>query len=162
MSLNSKLASLVQAIGADIKALVTGKVSVVSGKGLSTNDYTTTEQTKLAAVKLPGYETQVTTATAAGAVPLNLSLGTVFELTLTGATTISLSNSPSTASGQSFTFVVRLIQNATTKHAVTWPSGITWLNTGGVVGDSPALGKIIEYVFSLTAGSTLVRKGASN
>jgi hypothetical protein len=33
-----------------IKTLLTGKVDVVAGKGLSTNDYTTAEQTKLAGI----------------------------------------------------------------------------------------------------------------
>ncbi len=50
MSLESRLSALVLAIAIDIKALTSGKVSVVTGKGLSTNDYTTAEKTKLAGI----------------------------------------------------------------------------------------------------------------
>lgn len=163
MSLNTKLVSLVQTIGADIKALFTGKVDVVSGKGLSANDYTTTEKTKLTALRMPGFETQITIATAAGSVNLDLSLGTIYQLTLTGNTTITLSNVPNPAPNQAFSFVVRLITGAT-KYSITWPSGFTWLNTtAGAAGETAAAGKMVEFVISTVDGvNAIARKGASN
>ena len=163
MSLLSRLTALAQAFGADYKALATGKVDVVAGKGLSANDYTTTEKTKLAAVKLPGYETQSTIAAATGSVNLNLSVATIFQLTLTGNTTITFSNVPAPAPNQAYKFTVRLISGAV-KYTITWPSGFTWLNIGsGSTGDTPAPTKMIEYVVSTVDGVTvIVRKGASN
>lgn len=162
MSMATKLLALAQALGADFKALSTGKVSTESGKGLSANDYTTLEKTKLAACRPPGYETQVTVATASGITTCNLALATIFELTITGNLSIALTNIPEPQPGQSFTFVIRLISTAT-KYTITWPTGLTWLNTNGIAGDTPPVGKIIEYVFSTTTSTTaLVRKGASN
>lgn len=161
MSMATRLVAFAQAVAADIKALTSGKVSVVAGKGLSTNDYTTEEKDKLASCVPPGYDRQVTIAAAAGLTNCNLSLGTIFALTLTGNVTISLSNIPALGPGQSYSFVIRLISGAT-KYTITWPSGLTWLNTNGGVGDTPAAGQIIEYVFSTSDGATaLVRKGAS-
>lgn len=163
MSMATRLVAFAQAVAADIKALSSGKVNAVSGKGLSTNDYTTLEQTKLAACRTPGFETQVTVSAASGITTCNLGIGaTIFELTLTGNMTVAFSNIPDPQPGQSFTFVVRLISGAT-KYTVAWPTGLTWLNTNGIPGDSPAANKIIEYVFSTTTATTAIaRKGASN
>lgn len=163
MSLLGKVTAVIQAVGADIKALYSGKVDVVSGKGLSANDYTTIEKTKLAALRMPGYETQVTIAAATGSVNLDLSLGTIYQLTLTGNTTITFSNVPVPAPNQAYSFVVRLITGAT-KYTITWPSGFTWLNTvSGAAGDTAAVGKMVEYVISTVDGvNAIARKGASN
>lgn len=48
MNLDARIIALAQAIGADIKALISGKVDKVAGKVLSANDYTTNEKTQLA------------------------------------------------------------------------------------------------------------------
>lgn len=155
-----------ESFAAEIKQLfaaLSTKVDIVAGKTLSTNDYTTVDKDKLAALRMPGYETQVTVAAATGITTCNLALGTIFELNMTGNVTIALSNIPVPMPGQSFTFTIRLIQHATTKFSLTWPAGLTFLNTGGLPGDSPAPSKIIEYVVSTTTGTTAyVRKGASN
>lgn len=167
MSLASNVLGFVQAVGADVKTLLTGlatKVDKVTGKGLSTNDYTTTEQTKVAAVNLPGYDNQVTIAASTGAQTLNLEAAQVFDLTLTGNTVLTLSNIPTPPAGKTFFFIIRLTSGAT-KYTITWPTGLTytWLGTGGVVGDTPAVGKVIEYVFSTVNGTTAIaRKGPSN
>lgn len=50
MNLSARLTALAQAIGADIKALMASKVDKVSGMGLSTNDYTNSEKSKLASI----------------------------------------------------------------------------------------------------------------
>lgn len=163
MSLASRMYDLAVAVATDFKDLTTGKVSVVAGKGLSANDYTTTEKTKLAAVKLPGFETQSTIAAATGSVNLDLSVATIFQLTLTGNTTITFSNVPAPAPNQAYQFTVRLISGAV-KYTITWPSGLTWLNIGSSsYGDTAAPTKMVEYVISTVDGVTAIaRKGASN
>lgn len=163
MSLLARVTSAFQAVGADIKALYSGKVSVVAGKALSTNDYTTVEKTKLAALRMPGFETQVTIAAATGSVNLDLSLGTIYALTLTGNTTITLSNVPAPSPNQAFQFTVRLISGSV-KYTITWPSGFTWLNIGSSsYGDTAAPNKMVEYVIStVDAVNAIARKGASN
>jgi hypothetical protein len=47
MNLDARITALAQAIGADIKALFSGKVDKVAGKVLSANDYTNNEKTQL-------------------------------------------------------------------------------------------------------------------
>lgn len=53
MSLQTRITALAQAIGADVKALLAGlagKVDKVAGKGLSAEDYSSAEKTKLAGI----------------------------------------------------------------------------------------------------------------
>ncbi|MEB2870304.1 hypothetical protein [Pseudomonas rhizosphaerae] len=50
MSLVARVTALAQTIAADIKSLTSGKVDKVNGKGLSANDYTTTEKNKLSGI----------------------------------------------------------------------------------------------------------------
>lgn len=153
MSLIDTITALAQAIGADIKSLTANKVSVVAGKGLSTNDYTTAEKTKLGTTRASGFDDLVTIAAATGTVTLNMSLATSFELTLTGNTTIAFSNMP-VPSGQVFSFVVRITQGATLR-TVTWPGSVTWLTVGAVKVADPAVNKMVEYVFSTKNGTVI-------
>jgi len=71
VSLDARIIALAQAIGADIKALVSGKVDQVAGKGLSANDYTSTEKTKLGGIATGAQVNAVTSVAArTGAVVL--------------------------------------------------------------------------------------------
>lgn len=99
-------------------------------------------------------------ATATGTVNLDLSAYTVFDLTLTGNTTLTFSNAP-TLSSESLTIVVRLTSGAT-GYSITWFSGITWLTSGGTAPTAPAANKITEFVITSQNGTTFLgRKGAS-
>lgn len=101
----------------------------------------------------------VTNAAATGTVTLNLSAADVFDLTLSGNTTLALSNAP-TLSGETFTIVVRVRQGATA-YSLAWFPGITWLATSTPA--TPAANKIAEYVLSTTNGTVwLGRRGAAN
>lgn len=101
----------------------------------------------------------VTNATATGAVTLDLSLGNIFDLTLTGNTTLSITNAP-TLSGETHSFTVRVRQGATA-YSLTWFSGITWLAAS--TPDTPAENKIAEFTFSTTNGTAFLGgKGRSN
>jgi hypothetical protein len=100
------------------------------------------------------------TSSASGAVTLDLSTKSIFELTLTGDTTVGLSGIPA-LSGETLYFVVRVTQGSTA-YLLNWFSTITWLTIGGTAPAAPAANKTIEYIFSsTTSGSFLGRKGAS-
>ena len=166
MSLLGKVTAVIQAVGADIKALYYGKVDVVPGKGLSANDYTTAEKTKLTAVLTPGFDRLVVIAAAAGTVTLDLSLSNNFELTLTGNTTIALSNIPTIPAGQMYWLSIRVISGGT-KYTLSWattPLVLTWLNlTTGAAGDSALAGKVVEFLLSTSNGTTgYARKASGN
>lgn len=97
----------------------------------------------------------------------NLACGTysVFNLTLTGATTLTISTMPTfTANTEAFTIVVKIVQGATAK-SLTWFSGITWLTSGGTAPTTPSANKTVEYIFTNidSVGTAWVgRVGASN
>jgi hypothetical protein len=81
MSLTTRVTALAQSVGADIKSLLSGlsgKVDKATGFGLSSNDYTTTEKTKLA--NLAGYGITVLTIPAGGAVDLSTTTTNVVSL----------------------------------------------------------------------------------
>lgn len=103
----------------------------------------------------------VTNAAATGTVTLDLSQADVFNLTLSGNTTLAISNAPA-LSGETFAIVVRVSQGATA-FALTWFSGITWLTSGGTAPAAPAANKSVEYVLSTMDGTNWIgRKGAAN
>lgn len=98
---------------------------------------------------------------ATGTVTLDLSLYSIFDLTLTGNTTLALSNFP-TLSGESLTFVIRLTCGAT-PYNISWFSGITWLTAGSTIPIAPAASKVAEFIITSQNGSTyLGRKGPYN
>lgn len=113
-------------------------------------------------LSIPKYIDKLSTATAAASHALNLALASVFDLTLSVNTTLTLSNLPS-LSGESLTLVIRIRQNAAPK-TITWFSGITWLTPGGLVPAVPAASQVVEYILSSTGtGTTWVgRVGASS
>lgn len=102
-----------------------------------------------------------TNAAATGAVALNLTDTYVHDLTLTGNTTLSLTNLPA-LSNQQCTFIVRVTQGAT-PYSITWFGGITWLTASGIAAAAPGANKTIEYVFTTKDGvAFLGRKGGAN
>lgn len=102
-----------------------------------------------------------TNAAATGTVTLDMSAADIFDLTLSGNTTLATSNLP-TLSGETFAILVRVSQGVTA-YALTWFGSITWLTTGGSAPAAPSASKTIEYVLTTTDGTNwLGRKGASN
>ena len=97
----------------------------------------------------------------AGATALDLSLSSVFSLTLTAAASISLTNIPTLSAAESLVILVRITQGATA-YGFTWPAGIVWLAAGGVAPSAPKAGKRIEYILTIEGGTVYGRKGASN
>ena len=97
-------------------------------------------------------------AAATGTVTLDVGSAQVFDITLTGNTTLAFSNIPVPA-GQSYSWLVRVTQTATVR-TLAWPT-VTWITPGGSVPDAPAANKVTEYIFSTQNGTLVLgRKGA--
>lgn len=96
---------------------------------------------------------------ATGSVTLNLSAASVFDLTLAGNVTLSVSGAPPLA-GETLSMVVRIRQGAT-QRTVSWWSGIAWIAAGGVPRPVEA-GKVGEYVLSYDGTEWLGRIGAQS
>lgn len=136
MSLETGVTALAQAVGADIKTI----------------------NTKVNKTRAAGYDDLVVNATATGTQTLDLLAATVFDLTLTGNSTIVFSNLP-TPTNQIFSWVVRITMGGTLR-TLTWPT-ITWYTTGGVAPTVPAVGKVVEYIFSTQNGTTVIGRVGS-
>lgn len=82
--------------------------------------------TPLGAIGLlgPYSETLYTDAAASGAETLDLAVANVFNLTLTGAVTLTFANPVPAGQAQSFVLILR--QDATGGRAVTWPASVDW------------------------------------
>lgn len=134
--------------------VIAGRYSVVSLKRTGLNAWTLRGSTK----SLP-FDDLVVNATATGTVTLNVGSAQVFDVTLTGNTTIAFSNIPVPVN-QSYSWLVRITQGATLR-TLAWPT-ITWIATGGTAPATPAAGKVTEYVFSTQNGVLVLgRKGAA-
>lgn len=106
-----------------------------------------------------GFDNLSVNAAATGTVTLNLANASVFDITLTGNTTIAFSNIP-VPTNQSFSWVLRVTCGAT-GYSITWPT-VTWLTTGGTAPPAPLAGKVVEYVFSTQNGTLVLgRKGSA-
>lgn len=98
--------------------------------------------------KLKDYsEALITNAAAAGAVTLDIANGNVFDITLSGAVTLTFSNPA--ASGQACSFTL-LVRQGTTAYAITWPSSVKW--PGDVIPDISAISKTSVLTFLTVNG----------
>lgn len=69
-------------------------------------------------------ESYSTVSSSAGALTVDLSLGNVFQLTLSeDVTSSSFTNPPS--SGTAYGFTLKVIQDSTAR-AITWPTSVDW------------------------------------
>lgn len=104
-------------------------------------------------------------AAATGTVNLACATQSVFNLTLTGATTLAISTMPTfTANSEILTIVVRIIQGGAAQ-TLNWFSGITWLTSGGTAPATPVANQTVEYILTNTDGTGAAwvgRRGASN
>ena len=91
------------------------------------------------------YSTGSTLATAT----LDLSTGSVFEVTPTANTQVSLSNPAASGTVSSSTL---LLSTSATAYTITWDSSIKW--SGGTAPDSPAASETDVYYFSTRDGGT--------
>lgn len=102
----------------------------------------------------------VSVPAATGTVTLDLAVSSVFNLTLTGDCTLSLTNVP-VVNGETLSIVVAVSQGATA-YSLTWFNGLTWRTLGGAAPPAPGANKTTEYVITSTSsGSYIGRKGAA-
>lgn len=136
MSLESRLSALVLAIAIDIKALTSGKVSVVAGKGLSTNDYTTAEKNQLAGLQ--------------GALDLKAPLASP---AFTGAPTVpTAAAGTNTSQAASTAFVLTAVSSAISSLVTTAPATLDTLNElAAALGNDPNFATTITTALSLKA-----------
>lgn len=105
-------------------------------------------------VKLRSYDEYINANTATtGATTLDISSGNFFNLTLTGNTTFTFSNPP-TSRMVSFTIVAK--QDATGGRTITWPSGTKW--PGGVAPPATTTANAIDIwsVMTYDGGTTWI------
>ena len=95
-----------------------------------------------------------------GAQSLNLSTNDYFNLSLNGATTLTLTGIPSLTNSEYFGFVVKVSQGAT-PYSLTWFNNITWLTTDGLAPNAPAANKTREYVFTTVDGTNFIGRAGS-
>lgn len=92
----------------------------------------------------------VSTNSASGAAPnLDLSAGSVQDVTLTANATLTISNPPATGKGYGVTLILR--QDATGSRTLTWPTSIKWAGGAAPV-ISTAANSIDVYTFYTTNG----------
>lgn len=90
------------------------------------------------------------TSSTNGITPTILSVSdySVFDVTLDTNVSFQFNNTTRTGT-ESISFVVRIRQDSV-QRTVTWPMGIQWLTPGGAIPATPAAGKIVEYIFTLS------------
>jgi len=110
-------------------------------------------------------ENYVSNAMAYGPISIDLSVATVFYLTLVSNATILFVNPPAllvTATAGQLSFFSVIIKCSTNfASSVTWPT-VEWVTTGGVPPDAPLPGHISEYIFNALPNNNYVgRRGAA-
>ncbi len=97
-----------------------------------------------------GNELVNTQATATGATTLNLANGNVFDLTLTGSVTLTVTGA---TSGRACSFVLKATQGSGGSKVITWQSGAVWA-AGTAPTISTAAGKTDVFSFLSVDGGT--------
>lgn len=99
-------------------------------------------------------EYQAVSSGVTGATTLDLSTSNIFQLTLSGATTITFTNPPTSA--QIFSFTVIVIQDATGGRTIAWPTGTKY--SGGVLPPSTTTANAVDVWSFMTynGGTTYI------
>ncbi len=141
----------------DPSADTTNWAPIVSGYITTAGEQTITNK-KISAYQY--LDRTVTNDACTGTVNLDLTQGTVFDLTLTGNTTLAIVGAP-TLTNETLNIVISVTQGATA-YSLTWFSGISWVTPSAIVPDAPGANKVIEYIItSKASGAYKGRKGAS-
>lgn len=99
--------------------------------------------------------------TASGSTALNLSAASLFDITLSANTTLTIS-SPPVFLDETLAIVVRITQGATAR-TLTWFPNISWLTVAGAAPSAPGANRIVEYILTTTDGVNWIgRRGSAN
>lgn len=102
--------------------------------------------------EMKDYAETVVTANSSTAYTVDLVNGNVYELTLTGNCTITLSNPPATGRAGSVTLI--LTQDGTGSRTITWPSSVKWSNTSAPTLTTTAGAVDIIQLLTTNGGTT--------
>ena len=97
--------------------LNTNKVDKITGKGLSTNDFTTAYMTKLDGIAANAQVNVLETISVNGGTPITPDSNKNIDITITGGTQLSLGNNAKSADDGDFTYVINNL--AVNDHAIT-------------------------------------------
>jgi hypothetical protein len=98
------------------------------------------------------YSETATISTVSGTTSLNLTTGNVFVRTITGNTTFTFTNPPSSGNAGSLTLILK--QNAVGGHAVTWPVSVEWAGgTAPVLTTTPNAVDVLTFA-TVDGGAT--------
>ena len=98
-----------------------------------------------------GSETVDTIAASGTAQTLNVANGTVFDVTLTGNCTFTLTAAATTGTAQSITVILR--QDSTGSRTVTWPGSVSWLGTAPTLQTAAGAVDVVS-MFTVNNGTT--------
>lgn len=117
----------------DTNSALAGKVDKVTGKELSSNDFSDPYKNILDAaagtqylVRKAAYMEQLIPS-ATGTITLNIANGPVFAMNLTGNVTFSLTGHD-TASQRATSILILVQQDATGNRGITWPANVKWMD----------------------------------
>lgn len=119
-------------VPADTNTALAGKVDVVAGKALSSNDFSDAYKNILDAAAGSQYLVRKATymeqliSSATGAVNLDIANGPVFAINLTGNVTFTLTGQD-TSSQRATSIIVLVQQDATGNRGITWPANVKWM-----------------------------------
>lgn len=98
---------------------------------------------------------------ASGPTALNLSAASLFDITLSANTTLTIS-SPPVFLDETLAIVIRITQGATAR-TLTWFPNISWLTVAGAAPSAPGANRIVEYILTTTDGVNWIgRRGSAN
>ena len=126
-----------------------------SGKVLTTNGTAASWNSSLSGIKLGAYQESVVNITASTATTtVDLSAGSVFNITIAANTAIVFTNFPAGADLTSFTIIT--VNDATAGRALSWPASMAW--AGGVLPPRTTAASASDAwaLFTLNAGTKVV------
>jgi hypothetical protein len=101
---------------------------------------------------MKGYKEFANTASVTGATTLDLSTTNIYNLTLTGNMTVTLSNPP--ASGTLYSVMMIVKQDGTGSRTITWPASVKWPNASAPTLSTAANAVDVLNFFTVDGGTT--------
>jgi hypothetical protein len=101
---------------------------------------------------MKGYKEFANTASVTGATTLDLSTTNIYNLTLTGNITVTLSNPP--ASGTLYSVMMIVKQDGTGSRTITWPASVKWPNASAPTLSTAANAVDVLNFFTVDGGTT--------